>query len=43
MVDNMLCSVEASHITRIDVIFNIKEANFDSFIGRTGHIKFLCD
>jgi len=43
MVDNLLCSVEASKITRIDVIFSIKESTFDTFIGRTGHVKFLCD
>ena len=43
MVDNMLSSISASQISRIDVIFNIDKSNFDSFIGRTGHIKFLCD
>ncbi len=43
MVDNMLCEIEADQISRIDVIFNIQQKNFDSFIGRTGHVKFLCD
>ena len=43
MVDNMLGSISASQFSRIDVIFNIDKSNFDSFIGRTGHIKFLCD
>lgn len=39
----MLWEVEASQISRIDVIFNIESSNFDSFIGRAGHVKFLCD
>lgn len=43
MVDNMLLSVEAKYINRLDVLFNIEKKNFDSFVGRTGHIKFLCD
>ena len=43
MVDNLLCSIETSEVRRLDVIFNIEEANFDSFIGKTGHLKFLCD
>ncbi len=43
MVDNMLGSIEANQISRIDIIFNIDESNFDSFIGRTGHVRCLCD
>ena len=43
MVDNMLGEVQASHIHRVDVVFNINQANFDSFVGRTGHVKFLTD
>jgi len=43
MVDNLLCEIQTDKITRVDVVFNINAKNFDSFIGRTGHVKFLCD
>ena len=43
IVDNLLCEIEIQRISRIDVIFNINNKTFDSFIGRTGHVKFLCD
>ena len=43
MVDNLLCEIEANEVTRVDVVFNIEEKNLDSFLGRTGHIKFLSD
>ena len=43
MVDGLLCSVETSQITRMDVVFNIEKGSFDSFIGRKAHVNFLCD
>jgi len=27
----------------MDIVFNIEDSNFDSVIGRTGHVKFLSD
>lgn len=41
MAKNLLGSVPANHIYRIDVNFKIQEKNLDSFIGRSAHIRFL--
>lgn len=43
MVDGIIGKVTAQEISRINVVFNIENRNLDSFIGRTGHIKFLSD
>ncbi len=43
MVDNLIAEPKCEEIRRISVVFNIESKNFDSFIGRTAHIKYLCD
>lgn len=41
MAQNILGSIPADVLYRIDVDFRIEETNLDSFIGRTAHIQFL--
>jgi hypothetical protein len=42
MVDNILGSnVFAASVHRLDINFNVKTNNIDSFIGRTAHINLI--
>jgi len=41
MAQNILGTLPADVLYRIDVDFRIEETNLDSFIGRTAHIQFL--
>jgi hypothetical protein len=42
MVENILGdNIYGATIHRLDVNFNVKTKNFDSFIGRTAHINLI--
>lgn len=41
MAKNLLGSLSANHLYRIDVNFKIIESNLDTMIGRAAHIRFL--
>jgi hypothetical protein len=42
MIDNILgCNVYGVGVHRLDVNFNVKTNNLDSFIGRTAHINLI--
>jgi len=43
MVDNLLGDVNCQSISRMNVVFNIEDRNFDSIVGRTAHVKYLSD
>lgn len=41
MAENILSKITSKYIYRIDVGYNIKKKNINSFIGREAHLQFL--
>jgi hypothetical protein len=41
MAENLLSKCQTKLLYRLDVNFQIKDQNMDSWIGRTAHIQFL--